>query len=129
MLNTVWFLTDNGPDDGCVVALPGGHKSNMDLDWRKYRGLAMPGAHAVTGQAGDVFLFSETVLHNGLTKTTPGRRTNLYYNYFSRGWDSSMEHSYHFCMPPSVRERFNGKQKAYTEWMEHMLSVEDQNSK
>ena len=27
MFNTIYFLTDNGPDDGCVVALPGSHKS------------------------------------------------------------------------------------------------------
>lgn len=125
MLNTVWFLTDNGPDDGCVVALPGGHKSNVDLDWGRYRGLAMPGARAITGQAGDVFMFSETVLHNGLTKSTPGRRTNLYYNYFSRGFDLSPEHSYHFYMPPSVRARFDSTQRKYTEWMEQLQSVED----
>ena len=32
MLNTVWFLTDNGPHDGSVMALPGSHKSNIDLE-------------------------------------------------------------------------------------------------
>ncbi len=124
MLNTVWFLTDNGPDDGCMVALPGGHKSNIDLEWYQYHGLDMPGARAVTGQAGDVFLFSETVLHNGLNKTTPGKRTNLYYNYISRGMEVTMEHAYHFVMPPHVRARFSDKQRAYTEWMEHMNAVE-----
>ncbi len=127
MLNTVWFLTDNGPEDGCVVALPGGHKSNRDLDWGKYKGLAMPGARPITGQPGDVFLFSETVLHNGLPKTTPGRRTNLYYNYTTRDFNVmtfSPEHNFHFCMPPSVRARFTPKQLEYTEWMQYMQATE-----
>lgn len=124
MLNTVWFLTDNGPDDGCLVALPGGHKSNLDLEWHRYHGLAMPGSRAITGEAGDVLLFSETLLHNGLNKTTPGKRTNLYYNYFSRGMEVTMEHAYHFIMPQSVRERFSSKQRAYTEWMEYSAAVE-----
>jgi ectoine hydroxylase-related dioxygenase (phytanoyl-CoA dioxygenase family) len=124
MVNTVWFLTDNGPDDGCMVALPGGHKSNIDLDWSKHSGLRMPGAQPVTGQAGDVFIFSETVLHNGLAKTTPGRRTNLYFNYFSRGWNSSLEHIYHFSMPPSIRARFTAKQRRYTEWMDYSIAAE-----
>ena len=29
MFNVVWFLTDNGPDDGCIVTLPGSHKSSF----------------------------------------------------------------------------------------------------
>ena len=81
MFNVVFFLTDNGAEDGCIVALPGAHKSNFDLQWRQYKGLDLPGAVAVTGGAGDVFIFSETVIHNGLPKTTDGVRTNLYYNY------------------------------------------------
>jgi len=127
MLNVIWFLTDNGPEDGCVVALPGGHKSNFDLKWSAYRGLAMPGAQAVTGKAGDVFLFSETVLHNGLPKTTPGTRTNLYYNYVGKEINVmtySPEHNFHFCMPDSIRARFNEKQRAFTEWMGFARGVE-----
>ena len=81
MLNVVYFLTDNGPEDGCIVALPGGHKSNIDLEWNQYSGLQLPGAVAVTGKAGDVLLLSETVLHDGLPKTTETVRSNLYYNY------------------------------------------------
>jgi hypothetical protein len=27
MFNIVYFLTDNGPEDGCVVGLPGSHKA------------------------------------------------------------------------------------------------------
>lgn len=121
MLNVVWFLTDNGPEDGCVVALPGGHKSNIDPDLSKYKGLDFPGAQPITGQAGDVFLFSETVLHNGLAKTTGGRRTNLYYNYGARDYNVmtySPEHNFHLCMPPSIRARFNARQREFTRWME-----------
>ena len=57
MFNVVFFLTDNGAEDGCVVALPGSHKSNFDLTWKNYKGLEMPGAIAVTGKAGDVLMF------------------------------------------------------------------------
>ena len=60
---------------------PGSHKSNFDLTWRDYKGLELPGAIAVTGKAGDVLMFSETVIHDGLPKTTQPVRSNLYYNY------------------------------------------------
>lgn len=122
MLNVVYFLTDNGPDDGCIVAIPGSHKSNIDLGWSHYRGLEMPGSVAVTGQAGDVFLFSETTIHDGLPKTTEGRRTNLYYNYTTRDFNVmtySPQHNHHFCLPPSIRQRFTPQQKAATLWMEY----------
>ena len=125
MLNVVYFLTDNGPDDGCVVAVPGSHKNNLDLEWHKYKGLEMPGSVAVTGKAGDVFLFSETVIHNGLPKTTGGRRTNLYFNYTMRDFNVmtySPEHNYHFAMPPKIRERFSLRQREATRWMEYVLT-------
>ena len=127
MLNVIWFLTDNGPDDGCLIAVPGGHKSNLDLDWNKYKGMAMPGAQRIVGKAGDVFMFSETVLHTGAPKTTGGRRTNLYYNYGSRDYNVmtfSPEHNYHFCMPSSVRARFNEKQSQFTDWMQYAQATE-----
>lgn len=127
MLNTVWFLTENGPEDGCVVAVPGCHKCNLDLEWGQYKGLEMPGSVAITGQAGDVFLFSETVVHNGLPKTTPGKRTNLYYNYITRDFNVmtfSPQHNFHFCMPPSIRSRFTPKQREYTAWMEYAQATE-----
>jgi len=127
MLNVVYFLTDNGPEDGCVVAIPGSHKNNIDLEWHKYKGLEMPGAVAVTGKAGDVFLFSETVIHNGLPKTTDGRRINLYYNYTMRDFNVmtySPQHNHYFCMPPSIRARFTPQQKDATRWMEHCLADE-----
>src|SRR5262249_47434338 len=47
MLNCVYFLTDNGPEDGCLVALPGSHKSSFDLRWNDYPGLELPGAAPV----------------------------------------------------------------------------------
>lgn len=121
MLNVVYFLTDNGPEDGCVVAIPGSHKSNFDLKWHEYKGLEMPGSVPVTGRAGDVFMFSETTIHDGLPKTTDGRRINLYYNYSTLDFNVmtySPEHNRHFCMPPSIRDRFTPQQKAATRWME-----------
>lgn len=121
MLNVVYFLTENGPEDGCVVAIPGSHKNNIDLMWSDYKGLTMPGSIAVTGKPGDVFMFSETVIHDGLPKTTDGLRTNLYFNYTTRDFNVmtySPQHNYHFCMPPSVRRRFTEQRKAVTRWME-----------
>ncbi len=121
MLNTVYFLTDNGPDDGCVVAVPGSHKSNFDLSWQAYQGLDLPGAVAVTGKAGDVLLFSETVIHNGLPKTTEPVRSNLYFNYTHAHYNVMMReppNGYHRCLPPEIRERFNEAQKEMTRWME-----------
>jgi hypothetical protein len=127
MLNVIWFLTDNGPEDGCLIALPSGHKSHLDLEWGKYKGAAMPGSQRIVGKAGDVFMFSEAVLHTGVPKTTPGRRTNLYYNYGSRNFNVmtySPEHNFHFCMPQSIRDRFNEKQRAFTQWMEYAQATE-----
>lgn len=121
MLNTVYFLTDNGPEDGCVVALPGSHKSNFDLNWRDYQGLDMPGAIAATGQAGDVLLFSEAVIHDGLPKTTPGLRSNLYYNYVHAHYNVVMReprNAHHFYFPPEIRARFDTEQNELTRWME-----------
>jgi Phytanoyl-CoA dioxygenase (PhyH) len=121
MLNVVYFLTDNGPDDGCVVALPGSHKSNLDLAWRDYSGLEMPGAAAVTGRAGDVLMFSEAVLHNGLPKTTAGVRSNLYYNYVHAHYNvmtREPRNCHHFYFPPAIRARFTPARRELTAWME-----------
>ena len=121
MLNTVYFLTDNGPKDGCIVTVPGSHKSNFDLSWQQYQGLELPGALAVTGKAGDVLLFSESVIHNGLPKTTEPVRSNLYFNYTHAHYNVMMReppNGYHKCFGPEIRERFNDEQKAMTVWME-----------
>ncbi|NKB68928.1 MAG: hypothetical protein GKR89_17820 [Candidatus Latescibacteria bacterium] len=121
MFNVVFFLTDNGPEDGCVVALPGSHKSNFDLDWRQYQGLDLPGAAAVTGKAGDVLMFSEAVIHNGLPKTTAGVRTNLYFNYVHAHYNvmaREPNNAHHFYFPPQIRDRFTPGQRGLTQWME-----------
>lgn len=127
MLNTVYFLTDNNIDDGCMVALPGGHKSNIDLNWGLTRGLDLPGSVPIIGKAGDVLIFSESVLHNGLANTSGRRRSNLYFNYISRDFNVmtySPEHNYHFAMPPHVRARFTATQKAATMWMEFANTID-----
>jgi len=121
MLNVVWFLTDNGPDDGCMTAVPGSHKNNIDLPWNDYHGLKLPGAVAVTGKAGDVFMFSETVLHTGLPKTSAGTRTNLYFNFLHRYFgvgNFDATNLQHYYVPPHLRERFSPQQKELTSWME-----------
>ncbi|MDP6504348.1 MAG: phytanoyl-CoA dioxygenase family protein [Planctomycetota bacterium] len=121
MLNVIFFLTDNGPEDGCVVAIPASHKSSFDLSWQDYPGLDMPGAIPVTGKAGDVFMFSEATIHNGLPKTTEGRRSNLYFNYVHSHYNvmtREPRNCHHFYLPPDVRKRFDEDQKKMTEWME-----------
>jgi len=121
MLNVVMFLTDNGRDDGCMAALPGSHKNNIDLPFHDFDGMALPGAVPITGQAGDVLLFSEAVVHNGLPKSTPGLRRNLYFNYAARDFNVMIfepHNNYHFVLPPEVRDRFTPAQKSVTQWME-----------
>lgn len=121
MLNVIFFLTDNGIEDGCAAAVPGSHKNNLDLIYAKYANLEMPGSVAATGKPGDVFLFSEAVLHYGLPKTTEGMRTNLYFNYGAHDFNVmnfDPINNHHYCMPPSVRERFTQEQKDATQWME-----------
>jgi hypothetical protein len=126
MLNVVWFLDDNGPEDGCMVAVPGSHKNAIDIDLGAIPHGEMPGARPIVGRAGDVFLFSECVLHDGLRKTTPGTRTNLYCNYGGLHFNVmtySPEHNRHFCLPPEVRARFTPRQREMTSWMEHCQSI------
>ena len=108
MFNTVFFLTDNGPEDGCVVALPGSHKSSFDLRYQDYEGLELPGAAPLTGSAGDVLLFSECVMHNGLLKTTEGVRSNLYFNYVHAHYNVMMRepnncHHFYFWLVSRIR--------------------------
>jgi len=80
-INTGWFLSKNGPDDGCLLLVPGSHKANLKLNYKSYPGTELPGSVRAVGEAGDVVLFSECVLHMGDKKNTPGPRTNLYFVY------------------------------------------------
>ena len=103
------------------MALPGAHKSNFDLKWSEYQGLELPGSVAVTGSAGDVLMFSETVIHNGLPKTTDGVRSNLYYNYTHAHFSVTSfdpPNSYHKCFTEEIRDRFTPEQRELTRWME-----------
>ena len=127
MLNCVYFLTDNGPDDGCLTVVPGAHKSEFDLDMAEYRNSELPGTMRATGQAGDVVMFTETLLHNGAPKTTSGHRTNLYFNWVDMAYNVAMrevKHApgnlHHYIFPPDVRARFNDDQRDVTQWMEWM---------
>jgi hypothetical protein len=83
-------------------------------------GLDMPGAIAATGQAGDLLLFSEAVIHDGLPKTTTGLRSNLYYNYVHAHYNVVMReprNAHHFYFPPEIRARFDQNQQDLTKWM------------
>ena len=126
MLNCVYLLTDNNPGDGCLATVPGAHKSQIPLPHQDYRGHELPGAVELTGQAGDVVMFSETLLHTGMPKTTEGHRTNLYFNYIDATYNPAMRELLagnqgnvnHYVFPPEVRSRFDDTQRELTQWME-----------
>ncbi|HAA78139.1 TPA: hypothetical protein DCE37_23835 [Candidatus Latescibacteria bacterium] len=123
MVNVVTMLTENHPGDGCFCVIPGSHKRNLDLapEW-KTAGLETPGAVEITGDPGDVMIFTEALTHAGSDKTTKRRRTTLQYNHVHRSracpmWDS--HNARHYWMPPSIRARFSPEQKALTHWMDY----------
>jgi len=126
MLNCVYMLTENRPDDGCLVVVPGAHKSEIDLPMAEYCDRELPGTLRVTGKPGDVLMFSETLLHTGAPKTTDGSRTNLYFNYIDATYNVAMRELLagdegninHYVFPPEVRARFDDTQRELTQWME-----------
>ena len=91
------------------------------MAWRDYQGLDMPGATPVTGEAGDVLLFSEIMIHDGLPKTTTGTRTNLYFNNVHAHYNVMMRephNAHHFYFHAEIRARFSEQQCDLTRWME-----------
>ena len=125
MLNVVTMLTPNHPGDGCFTVIPGSHKKNFTIDQRwKTAGLDTPGAIEVTGDPGDVMIFTEALTHAGATKTTSRRRTTLQYNHVHRNRASPMwdhHNARHYWMPPSIRARFTAAQRDLTRWMDYTL--------
>ena len=127
MLNVVTMLTPNHPGDGCLAVIPGSHKKNFKLDLKRWgmAGLDTPGAVEVTGEPGDVLLFTEALVHSGAAKTTARRRTALQYNHVARRRAASYMTDYHnarhYWMPPSIRRRFTPQQKALTAWMDYTI--------
>ena len=126
MVNVVTMLTPNHPGDGCFTVIPGSHKKNFRLGerWRT-AGLDTPGAIEVTGDPGDVMIFTEALVHAGAAKTTARRRTTLQYNHVERlRAGSGMADSHnarHYWMPPSIRRRFTPEQRALTSWMDYTI--------
>ena len=125
MLNVVTMLTPNHPGDGCFIVIPGSHKKSFNLNpqWRT-AGLNTPGAIEITGDPGDVMVFTEALTHAGAAKTTARRRTTLQYNHVHRNracpmWDH--HNARHYWMPPSIRERFNLDQRELTRWMDYTI--------
>ena len=62
----------------------------------------------MTGDPGDVMLFTEALTHAGAKKTSRRRRTTLQYNHVhlqraSPMWDH--HNARHYWMPPSIRTR------------------------
>ena len=126
MLNVVTMLTPNHPGDGCFVVIPGSHKKNLALDHQRWgtAGLDTPGAIEVTGDPGDVMIFTEALTHAGAAKTTARRRTTLQYNHVHRNracpmWDH--HNARHYWMSPSIRARFTAAQRDLTRWMDYTI--------
>ena len=120
MLNVVWSLTDNGPGDGEMTVMPGSHKCNFPFAHRAdFATAEMPGGVPVHTQAGDVLLMSEAVMHTGLQKTTPGVRTNLYYNYVDitrSGMSQAPMWGHHHVLPEKLRARLGADAQRVTRW-------------
>ena len=130
MLNVVTMLTPNHPGDGCFCIIPGSHKKNLNLERERWgtAGLDTPGAIEVTGEPGDVMLFTEALTHAGANKTSERRRTTLQYNHVHRNRASPMwdhHNARHYWMPPSLRERFTLAQRDLTRWMSYTLPDRD----
>ena len=127
MLNVVTMLTPNHPGDGCFAVIPGSHKKNFKLDYQRWgtAGVDTPGALEITGEPGDVMIFTEALVHTGAAKTTARRRTTLQYNHVERLRAGSGMTDYHnvrhYWMPPSIRRRFTPAQKALTAWMDYTI--------
>ncbi|HYE05545.1 MAG TPA: phytanoyl-CoA dioxygenase family protein [Planctomycetota bacterium] len=141
MLNVVWFLSRNGPEDGCMMIAPGSHKSGLallsegseripvlpgghDFDYHdpRYARLALPGSTIVNAEPGDVLLMSESVLHGGLPRTTPGVRTNLYFNHLEAVRATALVepgNMRHFWLPETMRAAMTPTQREVTAWMEY----------
>ena len=125
MVNVVTMLTPNHAGDGGFCVIPGSHKRNFNIDQRwKTAGLDTPGAVEVTGDPGDVMIFTEALTHAGTKKTTARRRTTLQYNHLHRNragamWDH--HNARHYWMPPSIRARFTREQRDLTRWMDYTL--------
>jgi ectoine hydroxylase-related dioxygenase (phytanoyl-CoA dioxygenase family) len=125
MVNVVTMLTPNHPGDGCFTVIPGSHKRNLNLNQQwKTTGLDTPGAIEVTGDPGDVMIFTEALTHAGAAKTTTRRRTTLQYNHVHRNracpmWDH--HNARHYWMSPSIRERFTSEQRDLTRWMDYTI--------
>ena len=125
MVNVVTMLTPNHPGDGCFGVVPGSHKRNFTFDRERWgqAGLDSPGAVEITGDPGDVMIFSEALLHAGMAKTTKRRRTTLQYNHIDRfrvTLMADLQNVRHFWMPQEIRDRFTPAQKKLTDWMEIM---------
>ncbi len=134
MVNVVTMLTPNHPGDGCFAVIPGSHKKNFDIvdrnltkdgDPWSWSGLDTPGAIEITGDPGDVMIFTEALVHTGTDKKTTRRRTTLQYNHVDSSKVSAAMRDHHnarhYWMPPSIRERFTPEQLEMTSWMNYTV--------
>ncbi len=137
MTNVMICLTPNGPEDGCLCVLPGSHKSALafaggyedqgreaapgQVAAAGYRGLELPGSIPVLAGPGDVVIFTESLIHNGLAKTSTGLRSNLYCNWLHRHANVAAFEPHnlrHFLIPEAIRAELPASAREATSWME-----------
>ena len=72
MLNVVTMLMPNHPSDGCFTVIPGSHKKNLQLDRKRWGTVRLdtPGTSEITGESGDVMLFTEALTHAAVQPPT-----------------------------------------------------------
>ncbi len=88
-VNILLALTDIGPGDGCTLAVPGSHKSNLphpinayyDADAKPVPMDNLPGAEEIHLQKGDALMFCDGVAHGASSRINPGERRAVIYRY------------------------------------------------
>ncbi len=79
MVKVFYCLTDVGPDQGGFAVIPGSHKSQFDVDTKRGD---LPGQRIFDDvRAGDVVIFNEALMHNGMSNPSEKTRITLIINF------------------------------------------------
>lgn len=83
IFNVDYYLDDATPDNGCLWAAPGTHKSNLSSSDIVRQGFDFPGLQPVPMQAGDVLLHNIRTVHGSHRSRGGALRRTLYYEWQS----------------------------------------------
>ena len=78
MIRMVYFLQDVSNEEGAFSLVPGSHKSNIPSPYEKGE---EPGMIGIEVNAGDALVFTESMLHGGLTNHSARPRKTLHVGY------------------------------------------------